>query len=136
MILSYKHNHKAQYIPDSGIAEMVHFATHHRRGRWWDHGRWTRRGYHFRAAVHRGLLRGGERRLVVVVVVVRVRMMVVMVQSIRVVSLSMLLLGRYARWVVVLRWWWWRWRLLLLLLLLLWLLVHIQEQVLSRATET
>jgi hypothetical protein len=61
-------------------------------------------------------------------------MMVVMVQSIRVVSLSVLLLGRYARWVVVLWWWWWwRWRLLLLLL---WLLVHIQEQVLSWATET
>jgi hypothetical protein len=61
-------------------------------------------------------------------------MVVVMVQSIRVVSLSMLLLGGYARWVVVLWWWWWRWRLLLLLLLRL--LVHIQEQVLSRATET
>jgi hypothetical protein len=44
----------------------------------------------------------------------------------------MLLLGRYARWVVVLWWWRRRWRLLLLL----WLLVHVQEQVLSRATET
>jgi len=51
-------------------AQMLHFATHHRRGRRWDHGRRTGRGYHFRAAVHCGLLRGRERGLVVMVVVV------------------------------------------------------------------
>jgi hypothetical protein len=62
-------------------------------------------------------------------------MVVVMVQSILVVSLCMLLLGRYARWVVVLWRWRWRWRLLLLLLRLR-LLVHVQKQVLSRTTET
>jgi hypothetical protein len=56
-------------------------ATHHRRARRGDHGRWTGSGNHFWAAVHCWLLGGRERRLVMMIVV-GVVVVVMVVQSI------------------------------------------------------
>lgn len=60
---------------------MSHAATHHRRARRGDHGRWTRSGNHFWAAVH-GWLLGGRKRRLMMMIVVRMVVVVMVVQSV------------------------------------------------------